>query len=98
MAGSSALVCRGFLETETFSEAKAEFQEAFGLDDKAMEDRLSALQWALLRNPSPISELVGSRNLWVAVAPEGLPSFRVYLRPSAGVPNECDLLWIEERF
>src|SRR5437879_1440011 len=98
MAGTSGLVCRGFLETKTFAEAKAAFQTAFGLGDEAMENRLSALQWALLRDPSSVSERVGNRNLWVAVAPQGLPPFRVYLRPRADVANECELLWIEDRF
>jgi hypothetical protein len=40
----------------------------------------------------------GGNNLWVAVTERGTPLLRVYLRPRSGVPNECELLWIEDRF
>lgn len=29
--------------------------------------------------------------------PEGYPSLRVFLRPRLEVPEECEILWIEER-
>ncbi len=92
MGGTSGLVCRGFIETETYSKSR----QLLELSDRQIDDRLEALIWALTRDPDEASR-VGSRNLWVAVTPGGIPPLRIYLRPRAAVPGECELLWIEER-
>ena len=53
--------------------------------------------WALLREPSAVSQRVRSLNLWAAVTTVGVPLLRVYIRPRAGTMTECEWVWIEER-
>ncbi|HEY7932943.1 MAG TPA: hypothetical protein VID48_03880 [Solirubrobacteraceae bacterium] len=64
MAGlSGELRCEGFIESDTFEQSKDELKRSTGLTDRQIDDRLEGLVWALLREPSAVSERVGSRNL-----------------------------------
>lgn len=97
MAGSSSLVCQGFIEGEGFTSSKDDLKVTSGLTDRQIDDRLSALLWALRRDPEANAGRVPTRrNLWVAVIPRGIPPLRIFLRPRPGVPDECELMWIEE--
>jgi hypothetical protein len=93
------LVCRGFIETETFEQSKADLRRLHGLTDRDVDDRLEALIWALARggDPALVQRIPTRRSLWVAVTPGGIPPLRIYLRPSDDAEGECDLLWIEEK-
>lgn len=99
MAGTSqAILCRGFSDTEGFEQSKEALKLVHGLTDREIDDRLRALTWGLARGGDPaLVQRVPGRNLWVAVTPGGIPPLRVYFRPRADVPTECDLLWIEEK-
>jgi hypothetical protein len=103
MAGTSQpagkLACRGFVETDGFGRSKADLRTLYGLTDRQVDDRLEALLWALARggDPALAQRIPTRRNLWVAVTPRGIPPLRIYLRPRADVPEECELLWVEER-
>jgi hypothetical protein len=97
MAGTSRLVCGGFVETETFGKAKEDLKRLLGLTNREIDDRLEGLLWALRRDASVVSERIPRRFLWVAVTPRGIPTLRIYLRPRGDVEGECELLWIEER-
>jgi len=55
------------------------------------------MQWALNRGDIENLAPVGTRQLWVYVIPRGYPQLRVFLRPRREVPDECEILWIEER-
>jgi hypothetical protein len=69
-----------------------------GLSVRQVDDRLSSLLWALRLNAEETADRIPTReNLWVAVTKEEPPLFRVYLRSREDVPDECELLWIEER-
>lgn len=85
MAGTSQLVCRGFIETPTFEKSKAHLQELHGLTDREVDNRIEALIWALARggDPALAQRIPTRRNLWVAVTPGGIPPLRIYLRPRA---------------
>jgi hypothetical protein len=99
MVGTSqVVVCRGFRETDAFTRSKADLQALYNLSDEEIEDRLAAVQWGLVRggDPALVQRIPTRHNLWVAVTPRGVPPLRVYFRPTA-VPDECDLLWIEEK-
>jgi hypothetical protein len=96
MAGTS-LVCKGFIEAESFELSKAELKAQTGLTDTQIDDRLEALVWALHRDAEVVAKQVPGRNLWVAVTERGLPQLRIYLRPREGAPEESEWLWIEER-
>lgn len=75
MAGlSGELRCDGFIESSAFQKSKDELKRNTGLTDRQIDDRLEGLVWALLREPSAVSERVGNRNLWVAVTPVGYPN------------------------
>lgn len=63
-----------------------------------MDDRLGSLLWALRHDAEQTAERVPGRNLWVAVTERGVPRLRIYLRPLAGSSDQCELLWIEDRF
>jgi hypothetical protein len=98
MAGPSGeLRCEGFIESSTFEKSKNELKHATGLTDRQIDDRLEGLVWALLREPSAVSERVRNLNLWVAVTTVGIPLLRVYICPRTGTANECEWVWIEER-
>jgi hypothetical protein len=102
MAGTSRLRCRGFIEAETLAGSiailKAELAErGETISEAAIEDRLEAMQWALNRGDRENVAPVGTRTLWVYVIPEGYPPLRVFLRPRPEIPDECEILWIEER-
>jgi hypothetical protein len=97
MAGTSQLVCTGFIESKTYKRSKADLMALLEIDDEEIDDRLKALLWSLTRDPSANSSRVGERNLWVAVTPGGIPQIRIFLRPREDVPDEAELLWIEER-
>lgn len=99
MAGTSQLVCRGFVETEGFRRSKADLLKAHGLTEHELDDRLEALIWGLAHggDPALAQQVPTRRNLWVATTPRGIPPLRVFLRPRAEVEGECELLWIEER-
>ena len=58
----------------------------------------NALLWALRRNLDEAADRVPGRNLWVGVTKRGTPLLRVYLRRRTDLPDECELLWIEDRF
>jgi hypothetical protein len=98
MAGlSGELRCEGFIEADGFEKSKDELKQATGLTDRQIDDRLDALVWALLREPSAVATRVRSLNLWVAVTPVGIPQLRVYLRPRSNTGCECEWVFIEER-
>ncbi len=97
MAGTSPLLCQGFIEGDGFERSKEHLKQLFDLSDRDVDDRLDALLWALRRSAGPNVRRIPGRNLWVAVIPRGIPPLRVYLRPRPGVPTECELVWIEER-
>lgn len=98
MAGlSGELRCEGFIESSTFERSKDEPKRGTGLTDRQSDYRPEGLVWALLREPSAISEQVRDLNLWVAVTTVGIPLLRVYIRPRAGTASECEWVWIEER-
>jgi hypothetical protein len=97
MAGlSGELRCEGFIESRTFERSKAELKRSTGLTDRQIDDRLEGLAWALLREPSAVSERVRNLDLWVAVTTVGIPLLRVYIRPRGGTASECEWVWIEE--
>jgi hypothetical protein len=97
MTGTRELRCEGFVETREFEESKADLKRIASLTDRQIDYRLEGLLWALRRDPATVAQRVGSRNLWVAVTSRGIPLLRIYLRPRADLPTECELLWIEER-
>lgn len=98
MAGlSGELRCEGFIESSAFARSKDELKRGTGLTDRQIDYRLEGLVWALLREPSAVSEQVRDLNLWVAVTTVGIPLLRVYIRPRAGTASECEWVWIEER-
>jgi hypothetical protein len=98
MAGlSGGLRCEGFIESSTFERSKDELKRGTDLTDRQIDYRLEGLVWALLREPSAVSEQVRDLNLWVAVTTVGIPLLRVYIRPRAGTASECEWVWIEER-
>lgn len=97
MAGTKRLVCNGFIESELYTRSKADLMELLDVDEEDIDDRLEGLLWSLRRDPAANSAQVGSRNLWVAVMPYGLPPLRIFLKPRDEVPDEAELLWIEER-
>jgi hypothetical protein len=98
MAGTKPLVCRGFVEADTFTRSKGELMRETGMTEHEVDDRLEALVWGLLRgdedDEAVVSRIPG-RNLWVAVLPRGIPPLRVYLRPRPDVAGECEWMWIE---
>jgi hypothetical protein len=97
MAGlSSELRCEGFIESETFTKSKDDLKRDSGLTDRQIDDRVEGLVWALLREPSAVARRVGTRNLWAAETPAGVPVLVVYLRPRAASMAECEWLWIQE--
>ncbi len=97
MAGlSGELRCEGFIESDTFTKSKDELKRGTGLTDRQIDDRVEALVWALLREPLAVARRVGSRNLWAAETPVGVPVLVVYLRPRGGSMAECEWVWIEE--
>lgn len=103
MAGTSQpagqLACRGFIETEGFARSKDDLKTLHGLTDRQVDDRLEALLWALARGGAAelVQRIPTRRNLWVAITPRGIPPLRIYLRHRADAPDECELLWVEER-
>lgn len=102
MAGIRRLDCREFSEAATFDQSvtllKNELAErGETITDQRIDARIEAMQWALNRGDLENLAPVGTRNLWVYVMPGGEPPMRCYLRPRSGVPDECELLWIEER-
>ena len=94
MAGTSPLVCSGFIESDTFRQSKELLKQLLELTDRDIDDRLEGLIWALQRDSALLAERIPNRNLWVAVTDH--PRLRIYLRPRADVADECELLWIEE--
>jgi hypothetical protein len=96
MAGTS-LLCKAFIESESFERSKAELKAETGLTDQEIDDRLEALVWALRRNAQETAEQIPDRNLWVAVVERGLPELHVYLKPRDENPEEAEWLWIERR-
>jgi hypothetical protein len=54
--------------------------------------------WALRRDPEEAADRVPETQLWVVGTQRGVPRLRIYLRSRAGVPDECELVWIEDRF
>jgi hypothetical protein len=91
MDGIRRFVCSAFIETETYAQSRNLLGH---LTDEEIDDRLSALLWALGRDPELVAARVGQRNLWVAVT--DYPRLRIYFRPRGDVEDECELLWIEE--
>lgn len=98
MAGTSPLLCQGFIESEGFERSKKDLKSFYGLTDRDLDDRLDALLWALRRGAELQARQIPGRNLWVAAIPRGIPPLRIFIRPRSGVPTECELVWIEERF
>jgi hypothetical protein len=100
MAGIRPLVCRGFIETDSYRKSYDDLQRRTGLSDREIDDRLESLVWAFFHEPDedvPLVRRVAQRNLWVAVTDPPY-ALRVYLRPRAAVAGECEWLWVEERF
>jgi hypothetical protein len=108
MAGirPNLLVCKGFIEAESFERSKAELMQETGLTPREVDDRVEAVVWALARVEGADAEReaaeitvqpVPNRNLWAAVIPRGIPPLRLYLRPRSDVAGECEWLWIERR-
>jgi len=98
MAGHNGeLRCSGFIASEDFERSKVDLKRLTGLTDRQVDDRLSALEWALRRDPAVVATRVRDLNLWTAVTPVGVPPLRIYLRPRPGLPDEAELMWIEER-
>jgi hypothetical protein len=64
MDGIRRFVCSAFIETETYAQSRNLLGH---LTDEEIDDRLSALLWALGRDPEHVAARVGQRNLWVAV-------------------------------
>src|SRR4051794_19952139 len=102
MAGTSRLRCGGFFygttppgSIELLRSELAERGET--ISDGDIEDRLEAMQWALNRGDTENVSPVGTRRLWVYVIRLGYPPLRVFLRPRPEVPDECEILWLEER-
>ena len=65
-----------------------------------LDDRISALEWALARGDNEeeaIVRPVPGLSIWVAVIPRGVPPLRLYLRPCDRTEHRCEWLWIEER-
>jgi hypothetical protein len=97
MAGlSGELRCEGFVEADEFAKSKDELKQSTGLTDRQIDDRLDGLVWALLREPSAVAQRVGTRNLWAAETPVGVPVLIVYLRPRVNTMAECEWVWIQE--
>jgi hypothetical protein len=97
MAGTNQqITCLGFIETEGFARSKERLKQLLELTDRDVDDRIEALIWAFQRaDPNvPLASRIGNRNLWVARVDH--PPLRVFMRPRPEVPNECELLWIEE--
>jgi hypothetical protein len=98
MAGSRPLVCHGFIETDLFEQAKERLKQLLEWTDRDIDDRLEALIWAFQHDPdpddAPLTRKIPERNLWVARTDH--PHLRIYLRPRPEVPDECELVWIEE--
>jgi hypothetical protein len=89
------LVCLGFIESETFKKSRHRLKQWLVLTDRDIDERLEGLIWGLPRDSEGLlARKVGKRNLWVAVTDH--PHLRVYMRPRVDVPDECELLWIEE--
>src|SRR3954451_17447527 len=78
MAGTSQLVCNGFIESDTYARSKADLMDLLGVDDEDIDDHLKALLWSLRRDPDANASRVGTRNLWVAVTPVGFPPLRIF--------------------
>lgn len=102
MAGTSRLRCGGFIEADTLAGSigllRAELaHRGESISDREIDDRIEAMQWALNRGDIENLAPVGTRQLWVYVIPRGYPQLRVFLRPRREVPDECEILWIEER-
>ena len=100
MAGTNQLVCRGFIETDSYQRSYADLRQRTGLSDREIDDRLESLVWAFVHEPDPdipIFVRVRQRNLWVAITDPPYP-LRVFARPRQEVEGECEWLWIEERF
>ena len=97
MVGTRPLVCRGFEESDIFMQARADLMEALGLSIRDIDERVEALEWALVRDVEAVAEQVPGLNLWVAVTPRGLPPLRLYVKPHSSDNAKCVWLWIEER-
>lgn len=98
MAGTKPLVCREFVEAESFERTRAELMQATGLTPRQVDDRVEALEWALARGDNeedPAVEPVPDSSTWAAVIPGGVPPLRLYLRPCSA-EYKCEWLWIEE--
>jgi hypothetical protein len=98
MAGNKPLVCRGFIESKTFTQSKERLKQLLEWTEEDVEDRMAALTWAFQHDPdpdeAPLTRKIPNRDLWVARTDH--PYLRVYLHPRPDVPDECELLWIEE--
>jgi hypothetical protein len=97
MAGNPPrLLCKGFIECDSFAKSKSELVARLGFSDQDIDDRLEAIVWGLNHEADYLADRIGDRILWVAVT--DWPPLRVYLRPNAETFGICDLLWIEEVF
>jgi len=96
------LRCDGFIESEIFESSKQVLKDELAsrgeeITDREIDVRLEAMQWALERGDTEDLAPVGTRSLWVYVTPGVYPVLRFYLRPWPERPEECELLWVEER-
>lgn len=93
MAGlEETLVCRGFVESDTFRLCREQIDQ----DARAFDERIEALQWALFRDAESESRAVPGKSIRVAVT-EAQPhvlKLRVYFLP--GDHNIWEILWAEE--
>jgi hypothetical protein len=102
MVGTSGLSCGGFIEGPLFPGSKEILRRELAergeeISDRQIDDRLEAIEWAIEHDDDESVRRIPGRNLWVAVTPGFDPVLRVLLRPRPDLPEECELLWIEER-
>ncbi len=103
MAGPNRLHCGGFTETEGFDRSleilRAELAaRGESISDEQIDDRLGAILWSLAHgDEGDIAEQLPGLRTWVAVLPGVYPFLRFFLTPREDVPDECCLLWVEER-
>jgi hypothetical protein len=98
MAGTSTLVCSGFIETTFFTSSKEDLKVHSGLTDRQIDDRMEGVVWALHQDADQTAHKVPDRNLWLVPIPEGDPPLILYIRQSKDDPQIAEWMWIQERY
>lgn len=78
-------------------QSRADLMETLDLTIRDIDERVEALEWALVRDVDAVAEQIPGLNLWVAVTSRGLPPLRLYFKPHASDDAKCVWMWIEER-